>query len=70
MNLVEGAARRTEADFSHFVNIANGSCQEIIYQLELVRDLEYISEGQFEEFIADYIRISKMLFKLESTLRN
>jgi four helix bundle protein len=70
MNLVEGASRRTQSDFAHFVNIANGSCQEIKYQLELVRDLGYISVGQFEEFIAEYIRISKMLFKLESILRN
>jgi four helix bundle protein len=69
MNLVEGAARRTEADFAYFVNISNGPCQEIKYQLELVRDLGYITQKDFEEFFRDYERISKMLYNLEKSIR-
>jgi four helix bundle protein len=32
MNLVEGAARSGEKEFSQFVNIAVGSCEEVRYQ--------------------------------------
>ena len=69
MNLVEGEARRTEADFAYFVNISNASCQEIKYQLELVRDLGYITQKDFEEFLGAYERISKMLYNLEKSIR-
>ena len=34
-NIVEGAARNTEADFLHFLDMAIGSAREVEYQLSL-----------------------------------
>ena len=34
-NVVEGCARRTQADYTHFLNIAFGSLRELGYLLDL-----------------------------------
>lgn len=48
-NIVEGNARRTKKDKKNFFNIALSSLEELHYQCLLSKDLEYISEDQFEE---------------------
>lgn len=48
-NLVEGFKRRTKNDSIHFYNIAEGSLEELKYQLILARDLKYISNAEFDE---------------------
>jgi four helix bundle protein len=69
MNLIEGGARNSEAEFRQFINIARGSCAEIQYQLELIRDLEYISIETFNEIHSKYDKIGKMLNVLSSRLK-
>ena len=48
-NIVEGFKRRTKNDSIHFYNIAEGSLEELKYQLILAKDLKYISEQEFNE---------------------
>ena len=69
MNLIEGAARDSEAEFRHFVNIARGSCAEIQYQLQLCCELKYIIEKEFEELDEGYSDIGKMLTGLMKKLK-
>ncbi|WP_443944837.1 four helix bundle protein [Pedobacter sp. AW1-32] len=45
LNIVEGAGRRTEKDFAHFLDNALGSVQEMEYACFLARDLEYPDES-------------------------
>lgn len=40
-NLAEGCARVSDSEFARFVNIAYGSCQELIVQIEIAESLEY-----------------------------
>ena len=47
-NIAEGFKRRTIKDSANFYNIAEGSLEEVKYQLLLSKDLEYISVEQFE----------------------
>ena len=61
MNLVEGGARKSECEFRQFVNIAKGSSAEIQYQLELVRDLAYITNDEYTELNNTYTEVGKML---------
>ena len=68
MNLIEGGARRGEAEFRQFVNIAIGSCAEVQYQLELARDLSYFSTEEYTELNDNFARIGKMLNKLMQKL--
>ena len=46
-NIAEGFKRKTAKDSDHFYNIADGSLEEVKYQLILSRDLKYISESNF-----------------------
>jgi len=46
-NVVEGFKRKYLKDSLHFYNIANGSLEEVKYQLLLTKDLGYINENQY-----------------------
>ena len=48
-NIAEGSKRKTDKNFAHFLNIAEGSLEEVKYYLILSRDLRYINEESFEE---------------------
>jgi len=43
-NIVEGSKRHTRRDFTHFLNIAQGSNEELKYFVMLGKDLGYFSE--------------------------
>jgi four helix bundle protein len=66
MNLSEGGARQGEKEFSQFVNIALGSCEEMRYQLLLSKDLGYINLKKYRELDNEAEVIKKMLSKLYS----
>ncbi len=68
MNLMEGSHRLGSKEYRQFVGIAKGSTGEMKYQLLLVKDLEYISEGSYSQLILEYERVSQMLTKLAKSL--
>ena len=51
-NIAEGFKRKTKNDSLHFYNIAEGSLEELKYQLLLARDLGYISEAIYQKLHA------------------
>ncbi|MFA5291089.1 MAG: four helix bundle protein [Candidatus Paceibacterota bacterium] len=48
-NIAEGFKRKTIKDGIHFYNIAEGSLEELKYQMFLSKDLGYISENIFNK---------------------
>ncbi len=48
-NIAEGFKRKSAKDSGHFYNIADGSLEEVKYQLILSKDLKYISESEFNK---------------------
>ena len=68
MNLMEGAHRLSSKEYRQFVGITKGSAGEIKYHLLLVRDLKYISESKYSNFLPEYERVSQMLTKLAKSL--
>lgn len=68
MNLMEGAHRLSSKEYRQFVGIAKGSAGEIKYHLLLVRDLKYISESKYSNFLPEYEHVSQMLTKLAKSL--
>ena len=61
-NIVEGFRRKSVKDSLHFYNIADGSLEELKYQLILSRDLKLISEDVFSHAIGLSAEVSKMLY--------
>lgn len=68
-NLIEGAARSSEKDFKHFVNMAYGSSAEVKYLVRLAQELGYISHDEAVVYREKYDRIQQMLFKLQESLK-
>ena len=47
-NVAEGLGRATDKDKGHFMQIAYGSLMEVIAQLDIAHDLNYITSQEFE----------------------
>jgi len=58
-NIAEGNGRASNKDYAHFLSIARGSLYETVTQLELARDLGYISEYDAVVPVAE--EVSRML---------
>lgn len=67
-NIAEGAGRSTDADFAHFVDMANGSAFEIETQLYIAFDLGYILKQEFDNTASQLQEIEKMLYNLRKSL--
>lgn len=60
-NISEGAARRTDKDFIHFLYMALGSASELDTQIEIVAKVGFIGENEMQELQSKVGDISKML---------
>ena len=69
LNIVEGAGRRTEKDFAHFLDIALGSVHELEYSCFLAKDLEYLEESKYLEIFKMAGEVKAMLIGLIKHLR-
>lgn len=47
-NIAEGSGRTTPKDQAHFYTMAFGSLMEVLAQLDVACELEYITETEFE----------------------
>jgi four helix bundle protein len=47
-DIAEGAARRGQAEFRRYLNIAGGSLSDVTYMLMLARDLGVLSQPEWE----------------------
>ena len=60
-NIAEGFKRKSQKDSDHFYNIAEGSLEELKYQLLLARDLSHISDKNYGEIINLGEEVGKLL---------
>jgi len=67
-NIAEGASRKSNKDFSRFLEIALGSCYEIETQLLISNDLNFISDNNHLKLQEDLVVIIKMMSKFKSSL--
>lgn len=67
-NISEGAGRGTNPQFKHFLEIAMGSCNELITQIELSFRLKFIPENQRDNVLDEAIQIYKMILGFYNTL--
>ncbi len=61
-NIVEGFRRRTVKDSLNFYNIAQGSLEEVKYQLMLSFDLRFINQKEYDAITQETEEVSKILY--------
>ena len=66
-NIAEGFRKRTSADKARFLNIAQGSLEEVRYYLILVEDLKYADSSNLHEMLTE---VSKLLESYRSSILN
>ena len=69
-NIAEGAGRIALKERMHFYDIAYGSLTETLCQLEISRDLDYISDEQFSSLELTASRISMTLIALKKSIQD
>jgi four helix bundle protein len=67
-NISEGFERKSNNEFKQFLFIAKGGAGELRNMLYIAKNLDYISEEQFENHYELSLSISKMLSSLIKTL--
>ncbi|MDY7107016.1 MAG: four helix bundle protein [Planctomycetota bacterium] len=68
-NIVEGAARETEADFLRFLDIALASLRELGYYVDLSGRLRYLSDAEAAQLRSKYDEAARVLQGLIRSLR-
>ena len=68
-NIAEGYGRRTNVEFSRFLDISHGSCEEVKSLLYIGLDLEYLNQEKFDQIFSLTKEISVMIRKFSNYLR-
>lgn len=68
-NIAEGSSRKSDKDFSRFLQITLGSAYEIETQLLIAFDLNFIEEDKLNVLLEELSTIVKMTSKFKSTLK-
>ena len=68
-NIAEGAARSSDAEFTHFLDYALGSAFEVETQLLIAKNIGYLDETQYEELLSKLASIERQLNGLISSIR-
>jgi len=64
-NIAEGTSRQTSKDKCHFLDIAYGSLMETYSQLDLARDLDYITDHDINDIKLRGIELLRLLASLK-----
>lgn len=68
-NIAEGSARKSEKEFAHFLEIAQGSAFEVETQLILAKEIGYIQESSLVELLETIHVLQKQINHLCSKLK-
>lgn len=68
-NIAEGCGRKSDADFSRFIEIAFSSACELEYLLMLSKDLGYINSSTAQKITDNVVEIKRMLSSFLQKLR-
>ncbi len=69
-NIAEGMSRSSDKEKAHFIEISYGSLMEVLCQMEISKELDYVTEEQMKDIENQITIIAKQLSKLRTTLSN
>jgi four helix bundle protein len=69
-NIAEGSSRSSQADFARFLEIALGSAFEVETQLNIAKEVGYISSEQLIKCHEELTIIQKQINQLITVIRN
>ncbi len=69
-NIAEGMSRSSDKEKTHFIEISYGSLMEVLCQMEISKELNYVTEEQMKDIENQITIIAKQLSKLRTTLSN
>jgi four helix bundle protein len=68
-NIAESASRDSDKEFLHFLSISTGSAYEIETQLIIANKLNYLTETELNELLAQLTEIQKMIFSFSKKIK-
>jgi four helix bundle protein len=68
-NIAEGSSRSSNADFARFVEIAYGSTMEVVSQLHIARQQQFLADDALNDLCTRADEVSRMLSGLRTSLR-
>lgn len=68
-NIAEGSSRKSNRDFSRFLELAMGSAYEIKTQLLISSDLGFITTEKLNPLVLKIESLTKMMYRFQSTLK-
>ena len=69
-NIAKGMSRSSDKEKAHFIEISYGSLMEVLCQMEISKELNYVTEEQMKDIENQITIIAKQLSKLRTTLSN
>jgi four helix bundle protein len=67
-NIAEGTGRNSDNEFIQFLSISNGSCCELIAQLELSIELKLLNQESIKPIVSELEELQKMNYSLQKKL--
>ena len=68
-NIAEGCGRNSDAELARFLDISMGSASELEYLILLVKDLNMLSQSDYDNLTSVVIEIKRMLAAFIKKLR-
>jgi four helix bundle protein len=68
-NVAEGCGRRSDGEFTRFLQIARGSASELEYHPLLARDLHFMADAEFRRIEQQVLEVQRMLTSLVQRVR-
>jgi four helix bundle protein len=68
-NIAEGAGRRSDREFAHFLSNSQGSASEVDTELLIAHRLEFFGNDEFNDLRASLDEIGRMLTGLSQHVR-